>query len=710
MGSTTDNTPHTRSEPKGLELLNFFESMDKINRVIQGASDIERMMSDVLDAVLAIFDCDRAYLLYPCDPDAETWTIPMERTKPQYPGLLEIGLTMPMRPEVADIFRILLASHGPVKFGPGMAHPLVAEVAEQFNFKCFMAMALYPKVGRPWEFGMQQCAYLRSWKPEEERLMQEVGRRLGDGLTSLLAFHDLRKSEAFLNNIVENIPNMIFVKDARTLRYVRMNKAGEQLLGISRQELLGKGDDDFFPEEADFFNTTDRRVLEARKLLNIPEELIRTRNNDERILHTKKIPILDESGAAQFLLGISEDITERKKLEAQLRQAQRMEAVGQLAGGVAHDFNNMLGVIIGHTELLLDQVGPSHPLLASLREIHTAALRSSDLTRQLLAFARKQTIAPKVLDLNETVEGMLKMLRRLIGEDMELCWRPGTRVWPVKVDPSQIDQVLANLCVNARDAIAGVGRITIGTDNAAFDEAYCALHPGFAVGQYVQLIVSDNGCGMDQATLEKIFEPFFTTKQIGRGTGLGLATVYGIVKQNNGFINVYSEPGYGTTFNICLPRYAEEAGQKPGKREPAPAAHGDETILIVEDEPSILKMGQLILEKFGYRVLVAAGPGDAIRAAGKHAGPIHLLITDVVMPEMNGRELAQRLAALYPEVKCLFMSGYTGDVIAHHEVLDEGVHFIQKPFSMQALAAKVRAVLDSVDAALPLRHPPGDSC
>ncbi|MBI4793410.1 MAG: response regulator, partial [Deltaproteobacteria bacterium] len=265
-------------------------------------------------------------------------------------------------------------------------------------------------------------------------------------------------------------------------------------------------------------------------------------------------PILNQSGQVTAAIEMVEDITEKLSLESQLHQAQKMESVGRLAGGVAHDFNNMLGVIIGHAELTLDQMDPTHPLFASMQEIRKAAVRSADLTRQLLAFARKQTVAPKVLDLNETVEGMFKMLRRLIGEDINLVWLPDSDLWPVKMDPSQIDQILANLCVNARDAIVGVGKVTIETHTITFDEACCAEHPGFMPGDFVMLAVSDDGKGMDQETLDKIFEPFFTTKGTGRGTGLGLATVYGVVKQNNGFINVYSEPGQGSTIKIYLPR------------------------------------------------------------------------------------------------------------------------------------------------------------
>jgi CheY-like chemotaxis protein len=339
-------------------------------------------------------------------------------------------------------------------------------------------------------------------------------------------------------------------------------------------------------------------------------------------------------------------------------------------------------------------VDPAQPLHADLLEIRKAAERSADLTRQLLAFARKQVVSPKVLDLNDTTAGMLKMLQRLIGEDIHLAWLPGANLWTVRIDPSQIDQILANLCVNARDAISGVGKITIETGNIALDEAYCADHAGFVPGKYVLLAMSDNGCGMDKGILGKLFEPFFTTKVVGKGTGLGLATIYGIVKQNNGFINVYSEPDQGTTFRIYLPRHIGKAEQVRTEVRQEPVMRGQETVLVVEDEPSLLELSKLMLETQGYLVLTAGTPGEAMRLAEKHAGEIHLLMTDVVLPEMNGPDLAQKLLSVHPNLKCLFTSGYTANVITHHGVLDEGVHFIQKPFSRKDLAAKVREALE----------------
>jgi two-component system cell cycle sensor histidine kinase/response regulator CckA len=354
----------------------------------------------------------------------------------------------------------------------------------------------------------------------------------------------------------------------------------------------------------------------------------------------------------------------------------------------------MLSVILGHAEMALMQVEPSDPLHRRLRQIQESAMRSANLVRQLLAFARKQTVAPKVLDLNNTVAGMLKMLRRLIGEDIDLVWMPGANLWPVKMDPSQIDQVLANLCVNARDAIVDVGKVTIETENVVLDEAYCASHAGFMPGQYTVLAVGDNGCGMDKEILVNLFDPFFTTKEVGKGTGLGLATVYGIVKQNSGFINVHSEPDQGTTFRIYLPRHGGKAPQDQECGSLQAVAGGNEAVLLVEDEPMLLGIGRSMLEQLGYRVLSAGGPDEAIRLAEADTGEIHLLMTDVVMPAMNGKELARRLAELRPAIKTLFMSGYTANVIAHHGVLNEGVHFIQKPFSIKDLSAKVREAID----------------
>ncbi|MHB1462307.1 MAG: response regulator [Armatimonadota bacterium] len=387
------------------------------------------------------------------------------------------------------------------------------------------------------------------------------------------------------------------------------------------------------------------------------------------------------------------DLSERKALEEQLQQAQKMESVGRLAGGVAHDFNNMLNVILGYTELISQGLTDDDPIRSDLGEIKKAAEHSAELTRQLLAFARKQTVVPKVLDINETIESSLNMIRRLIGEGIDLAWHPGQLAGQVHMDPAQIGQILTNLCVNARDAINGVGHISISTKCIHGDPAFISLHPDLTPGDYVSLVITDDGCGMNEQTLAKLFEPFFTTKELGKGTGLGLATIYGIVKQNTGSIEVESQPGQGTTFSIYLPSHL---GQKERQELAVDVQSEGEmhmTVLLVEDETAILKLGKRMLERQGFNVLAAISPGEALRLAEEHPGEIQLLLTDVVMPEMNGRDLAKRLLGLYPNMKRVYMSGYTADVIAHQGVVDKDVHFLQKPFSMQEMATKVQEVL-----------------
>ena len=408
-------------------------------------------------------------------------------------------------------------------------------------------------------------------------------------------------------------------------------------------------------------------------------------------LEARNVPYKGKNVRTVEFRDITENVRaeeERKKLQDQLTQAQKMESVGRLAGGVAHDYNNMLSVIIGYTELALENESLSESLRSDLKEVLKAAHRSEDITRQLLAFARKQTIAPKVLDINKIVGGMLKMLKRLIGEDIDIIWIPTGGLWSVNIDPSQVEQVLANLCVNARDAIAGVGKVTIETHMVTFDEAYCVEHPGLIPGEFVLLTVSDDGCGIDRETIEFIFEPFFSTKDVNAGTGLGLATVYGIVKQNSGFINVYSEPEEGTTFKIYLPRHLEVVDRVEAEETLKTAVGDGELVLLVEDEAAIRTMGQKMLERIGYRVMVAATPAEAFDLVVKHQGKIDLLLTDVVMPEMNGRKLMDKIHGLYPKIKTLFMSGYTANVIVHRGVLEEEVFFIQKPFTSMDLAKK----------------------
>ena len=490
---------------------------------------------------------------------------------------------------------------------------------------------------------------------------------------------------------IEQVGEVIFMTDAQgNIQFV--NPAFERTTGFSQKEATGQNPRFLKSGKQDelFYRNLWNTISSGRTWMG---RMVNQRKDGALYTEEATIsPVRDSSGQIVNYVAVNRDITEHLRLTAQLQQAQKMEAIGLLAGGVAHDYNNMLTVILGNAELALHKE-TSAPLRANLEKIVVAAQHATGITRQLLAFARKQTIKPVVLDLNQAVGSTLKMLRHLIGEDVDLAWLPELGLASIKIDPVQVEQILANLCVNARDAIADVGKITIETGTVVFDEIYCACNAGFRVGKYVLLAVSDNGCGMDKETIDKIFDPFFTSKDVGQGTGLGLSTVYGIVKQNNGFINVYSEPGKGTTFKVYLPGNADQAvfTQRESSAE-GPLCHG-ETVLVVEDQPAILNTAKAMLEKLGYRVLAAGTPGEAIGLATEHAGEIRLMIIDVVMPEMNGRELSGRLQSLYPSMKVLFMSGYTADVIAHRGVLDEGMNFIQKPFSMSELSIKVQEAL-----------------
>jgi two-component system cell cycle sensor histidine kinase/response regulator CckA len=508
----------------------------------------------------------------------------------------------------------------------------------------------------------------------------------------------LRDSEEQLESIFNNSTNGLAFTESVSGKILKVNDTWVRDTGISRGDAVGKSALALNMWAHEHQREAALAELGREGRLRDFEATLAFRGVERQLAINADFVDLHRG---RYLLWELRDITSRKvaekekaKLTGQLQQAQKMESVGRLAGGVAHDFNNMLGVILGHAELALERVDSAGPLHNDLVNIQSAAQRSADLTRQLLAFARKQTVAPKALNLNDTVAGMLKMARRLIGEDIQLEWRPGENLCLVNIDPTQIDQILANLCVNARDAIANVGKITIETGNKVIDAELAAATVGMVPGDYVWLAVGDDGCGMDPATLSHAFEPFFTTKEVGKGTGLGLATVYGIVKQNNGFIDAHSELGKGTVFTIYLPRHVGKTVPARLDRATGTVEPGRETILLVEDETSLLEITQRMLGKHGYRVLTASTPGQAIQLAREHAGTIDLLITDVVMPEMNGRDLAKNILSLYPQTKRLFMSGYTADVIAHQGVLDEGVFFIQKPFSAQDLAAMVRKVLE----------------
>ncbi len=501
----------------------------------------------------------------------------------------------------------------------------------------------------------------------------------------------VRTSEAKYRTLIENLEQSVFLKD-RQLRFVAANRRFCQSLGCAEADIVGKTDFDFFPLAlAEKLQADDRVVLHEGRQLEVEEEQV-AEGKLPRTVHIVKTPVRDGQGQLEGVLGILWDVTEQRALEAQLRQSQKMEAVGRLAGGVAHDFNNLLTVISGCSEMLLRSVLPEDPAHGIAEEIRKAGERAASLTRQLLTFSRKQVVTPQVLNLNDLVAHTQKLLRRLIGEDIELTTVLDPNLGPVKVDPGQFEQVLLNLAVNARDAMPQGGRLTLQTANVTRNGK--EAHPEEQAGPQVLLTVTDTGCGMSEQVKARIFEPFFTTKEMGKGTGLGLAIVYGIVKQSGGHIEVESQLEHGTTFQVYFPR-AEAVPERESRAEvPPQAACITETVLLVEDDESVRGMVRKLLSHSGYCLLEASSGMEALRVSEQHPGPIHLLLTDVVMPQMSGRVLAERLAPLRPEMKVLYLSGYTDDAVVRHGVLEAGAPFLQKPFTLESLMRKVRAVLD----------------
>jgi two-component system, cell cycle sensor histidine kinase and response regulator CckA len=506
----------------------------------------------------------------------------------------------------------------------------------------------------------------------------------------------VKQAEEKYRSIFENAVEGIF-QSTPDGRLISVNPSMARILGYqSPEEMIADRTNILTQHYVDANSREELEALLAEHDVLVGYECEVYRKDQSKIWAAQNVRVVrDEAGALLYYEGSLEDITERKTLTEQLRQSQKLEAIGMLAGGIAHDFNNLLTVIKGYGDLTLMRLHEEDPIYRNISEVKRAADRAASLTRQLLAFSRKQVLQPKVLDLNALVLELEKMLRRLIGEDIELRTVLDSQLSTIKADPGQIEQIIMNLAVNARDAMPKGGKLTIETANAYLDEDYARNHISVKPGAYVMLAVSDTGMGMDQATQDRVFEPFFTTKEAGKGTGLGLSTVYGIVKQSGGSIWVYSELGQGTSFKIYLPPVIEGVSEDKRSSEVVGTIQGSETILLAEDEEMVRTLARQVLEMYGYHVLEASHGGAALLVCERHPGRIDLLITDVVMPEMSGRELADRLVQLRPNMKVLYMSGYTDKAIVHQGVLDEGADFIQKPFATYALARKVRAVLDA---------------
>jgi PAS domain S-box-containing protein len=912
----------------------FLESMDLVNRAMQRTDDLEQVMHDVLDVVLTVLGCDRAWLLYPCDPASASWAVPMQRVRPDRTGACVRAF------EIADaaIFRALVqtvsASADPVTFGPG-AVPIPPPLAADFGLQSQIAMVVRPKVGRPYLFGAHHCVAPHAWTAAEQRLFQEIGRRLADALTGLLVYRDLRESEArfrtlvehatdafylhdadgtvldvntqacaslgytrdeligmqptafdldttaavladlgprldagevltldtrhrrkdgttfpvevrirpfwqgdrrfavslardltdrqrtrealalfrtlvdrandaievvdpvtarfldvneracldhgytraeyltltvpqidplftperfaalmdemrgtgsrviasehrrkngttfaveinltyiqldrdyllavvrdvserrraeralleshtLLNAVVDGTSDAVFVKDLNG-RYLLMNAAGAAMLGRTADGVIGEDDWTLFGRDAAPSIVEHDRQVMASGGRHLFEERI-TENGATRIYQSTKNVYRDAQGQIVGLIGVARDVTDQKRLEEQFRQAQKMEAIGRLAGGIAHDFNNLLTVINGYGDLVFSQLEAGDPNRELLAEVLKSSERASHLTRQLLAFSRKQMLQPQVVGLNALLDELRKLMVPLIGEDIDLIFVPDRDLDLVKVDPAQFEQAIINLVVNARDAMPAGGRLLIETRNAVVEAGTVTDSRDVRPGDYVMVAVTDSGQGIDPGTRARIFEPFFTTKGPGQGTGLGLAMVYGFVKQSGGHIEVYSEPGHGTTFKVYLPRAEQGTATARAVTTVLEVPRGTETVLLVEDEAGVRNLSRFVLASNGYTVLEARGGAEALAVAETHPGGIDLLVTDVVMPGTSGRQLADALHLVRPATRVLFMSGYTDEAVLRHGVTDASPAFLQKPFSPIGLARKVREVLDA---------------
>ncbi len=922
----------------------FLESLDRVNRVIQSANDVDEMLRGALDVLLDVLDCDRAWLIQPCDPDAQVWRLPMERTRPEYPGASAVGTELPMTNEVRGALAMLSSTQSPVQYGPGTEYQVGPELTEPFSIRAGMATAVRPRVGDSYALGLHRCRSAAVWTKEEERLFVEISRRVGDGLGTMLTHAALRESErrlveaqqlarlghfdysvaadrlslsasacrvfgiggeditmsrpSFLESlsvrtdeserarvlrvirdairegspfetdlhitdadgsirfvhcttsvargtdgapirffgsvqdvtelrrteeelrlsearfrvlvdhasdgvflqdgdgtiidvnraaceslgyareeligspiaqydpdftsdqgkwivdrlsrgeiatfdskhrrrdgtefpvelrvrpfvlggkrfglaiarditerlraeralkeshellraIVESTPDAIFVKDLEG-RYRMINSAGARFLGKEPGEVVNRRDEELFTvETAGAVTSSDKRVLATNETQTFEETA--TAAGVTRTYAATKMVLRDASGEVTGIIGVSRDVTTQKRLEEELRQAQKMEAIGRLAGGVAHDFNNLLTVINGCTDLVTASL-PEGDARELLGEVRRAGERAATLTSQLLAFSRKQVLQPKVVDVSELLRELMKMLERLIGEDIDLSLSTTGRESHARLDPALFEQAIMNLAVNARDAMPRGGRLVISTRPAVVDDALASRWPGAAGIRCVVVSINDSGVGMTPETLARVFEPFFTTKEIGAGTGLGLAMVYGFVKQSGGHIEVHSRLGQGTNFDIYLPVAAQiHIGNPATKTSSLPG--GTETILLVEDEDAVRTLAKRLLESRGYRVVEAASPQEALVRVGQ-LEDVRLLLTDVVMPKMSGRALADRLIESYPELSVLFMSGYTDEAVLRHGVENAKVAFLQKPFTPATLLEKVRSVLD----------------
>jgi PAS domain S-box-containing protein len=691
--SVEDISDLKQVEDQHLAHLQYLRAMDRVNRAIRVAPDLDQLMGDVLQELLSIFGCDRAWLVYPCDPDAPAFRILKEANVPKWPGALAVAVgDIPWNPDASALFTLANASEDPIRCDPATGVP-IEPAARHFSVQSQMFLALHPKTGSAWIFGMHHCETAHIWTDEEARIFCEIGRRMSDALNGALYLRDLRESEERLRTIVEHAPEAIFVFDGDTGLFVQANLKAAALFKRTALALCELGLVDICEESQPDGRLAAEMVTEAIARVLAGASVIMEwgcRDAEGRQISCEAQMVRLPAGSRRLIRVSLTDLTERRQLEAQLRQAVKLQAIGTLAGGIAHDFNNMLVVILAGTAEMASVLGAAHPLADQVRDVAEAGQRAADLTRQLLAFGRRQVMQAQTTDLNEVVSKISRLLVRLIGEDVELRTQLAAERVMTVADQGQIGQVVVNLCTNARDAMPHGGSLRIVTGYRTFGIDDADRPSEAAPGRYATIDVADTGTGIPPAILGRIFEPFFTTKDVGKGTGLGLSTAYGIVKQSGGDIVVKTEVGRGTTFTVVLPARDEMVTDpEPGSRIERPSRPGPRTILIVEDDDGVAAVVSRVLRGEGYAILEARNGEAALELLRNlDIEQIDLLLTDVVMPRMSGTALANRLRERRPDLKVLCMSGYeVGGA--------EPGRFarLQKPFLPAELIERVRETL-----------------
>ena len=679
------------------QALRFFHNMDRVQQVARRALEVDELLEGLLDEMLDIFGCDRAWLLYPCDPEAPSWRVPMERSRPEYPGAFTLGVEIPMDELAAAVFAEALASDEPLPYDSVSGRVSPPEVSKAFQIQSQMIMAVHPRGDSPWLLGIHHCAEAQVYGEEEQRVLKGICTRAGDWLGTMLLLRDLRESERRFRTLVEHAPEAIVVTDVAG-RFLHANGNAAELFGVVADELVGRAFIDVSPlAQPDGRNSSTviaERLQDALAGGAPRFEWTHVGASGEQIACEVRFVRLADSSEARVRASIV-DVSERVALQTQVHHLQKMEAIGELAGGVAHDFNNQLVAVLCHADLLRYVPGVSPAVIERADGIVAAAQSAADLTRQLLAFSRRALLRPETLDVNEAVARTTEMLERIIGSHLHLEVKLDHRPARAYVDPDQFQQVLVNLVTNARDAVSPGGTVKVETQVRRIDVGDREAPASLAPGRYVVLSVSDDGAGMDGDTASRVFEPFFTTKRSGKGTGLGLSTAYGVIEQSGGTITVLSARDEGTVFRVFLPEVVGEVWRRPTQRPSRPTVGGSERILLVEDHGPVAEVMVTALTQRGYAVEHVADGAVALGRCETH-GPFDLLLTDVVIPGIDGVDLADHVIANYPNTKVLFATGYS---IAAIERLVCGntrrAPLLQKPYTAAELLVRVRSVLDA---------------